>query len=392
MFASLRHRNARLYFGGLVTSNVGTWLQATALAWLVLTLTDDGFVLGAVVAAQFLPMLLLGAWAGVVADRTNRRRMVWVTQAVAAVQAIALGVLDLTGHVNVWWVLALSLWLGVVNAFDNPARRSFITELVAPDEVSNALSLNTAVMTGARIIGPALAGALIEAVGTGWCFVFNGVSFVAVLVTVAMMNGAEIHPNPAAPRAKGQVREGLRFVRDDSVLRTALLAVTIVSTFTFNYQVTLPLFVERIFDRGAGTFGWLLAVTSIGSVVGSLLTARRQPSLDYLLANAALLGVSMMAMAASPTLWLAFVWSVPMGLGGASFIAACSSLLVNRARPDMRGRLLALQSTAFLGSTPVGSPVVGAIGQHVGARAALAFGGVVSCVVAAAGVAAGRRR
>jgi MFS family permease len=389
-FASLRHHNARLYFGGLIVSNVGSWLQLTALSWLVLTLTNDGFALGAVVAAQFLPMLLLGAWAGVVADRSNRRRMVFVTQALSAVQALVLGVLDLTGNVNVAWVFALSLVLGTINAFDNPARRSFITELVDPDELANAMSLNTAVMTGARVIGPALAGWLVEAVGTGWCFVGNAVSFIAVLVSIAVMDAARIVRTPPAPRAKGQVREGLAVVRHDPVLRVALLVVVVVSTFTFNYHVTLPLLVERVFERGAGTFGLLLAVTSVGSVIGSLLTARRHVTLGWLLSNSLLLGGAMILMALSPALWVAFALAVPMGLGGAGFVAACAALIMQRAAPTMRGRLLALQSTAFLGSTPIGSPVVGAIGEQAGARAALVFGGAVALGAAAMGSVARR--
>jgi MFS family permease len=383
-FRSLRHRNARLYFVGLVVSNVGTWLQATATAWLVLELTDSGTALGVAVACQFLPMLLLGAWAGVLADRLDRRRLVFATQAAMAVQALVLGALDLAGLATIGVVYALAVVLGVLSAVDNPARRSFITELVEPDELSNAMSLNTAVMTGSRVAGPALAGVLIKAVGTGWCFVLNGASFAAVLLAIVLMDRARIHRTPPAPHRKGQVREGLRYAWGNPTLRLALVTLLVVSTFSFNYQVTLPLLVEREFGGGAGLFGLLLSVTSLGSVLGSLVTARRATaSVRYFLVALGVLGGSMLALALSPAIAVAFALSVPMGAGGAAFIASSSGLLLVASRADMRGRMLALQATAFLGSTPIGGPVIGWVGQTFGARWSLAVGAVAALLTLA---------
>jgi MFS family permease len=392
MFRSLRHRNARLYFLGLVVSNVGTWLQATAMAWLVLRLSDSGTALGLVVAAQFVPMLLLGPVGGVLADRFDKRRLVFWTQALAAVQAVALGVADLTGVVTLPMVFALALVLGVINAIDNPSRRSFISELVEPSELANAMSLNTAVMTGSRIFGPALAGLLIAWVGTGWCFVANGVSFAAVLTALVVMDRSQIHSSARVARAGGQVREGLRYAWADPVLKVTLLTLLVVSTFAFNYQVVLPLLVEREYGGGSAQFGALLAASSVGSLLGSLLTARlpRATLRFMLLALAALAGFNLL-LAVSPTLWMAFVVSIPMGAGGAAFIAASSGLLLQRTAPELRGRILALQATAFLGSTPIGSPIVGWVSETFGARAGIALGGIVAVGSLAAATVARRR-
>jgi MFS family permease len=333
-------------------------------------------------------MLLLGAWAGVVADRSNRRRLVFATQAAAAAQALLLGVLDLAGVVTPGIVYLLAGVLGVINAIDNPARRSFIGELVRPDEFSNAMSLNTAVMTGARVAGPALAGFLVYAVGTGACFIINGASFAAVLVALVMMDAAKIRRTPPAPHTGGQVREGLRYAWAKPDLKLALVVLAVVSTFSFNYQVALPLLVERTFDGGALAFGALLSVTSVGSVLGSLVTARRvSASVSYALLAVAVMAVFMLGTAFAPTLAVAFALAVPMGMGGAAFIATTSGILLSEARSDMRGRMLALQSTAFLGSTPIGGPIVGWVGETYGARWSLALGGLAAAATVAAVVA-----
>jgi MFS family permease len=392
-FRSLRHRNARLYFLGLIVSNAGTWLQSTAQAWLVLKLSDSGTALGIVIACQFLPMLLLGPWAGVLADRRNKRRLVFATQAAAGVQALLLGFLDLTGHVSLPVVYVLALALGVISAIDNPSRRSFISELVAPDELPNAMSLNTAVMTGSRVVGPAIAGLMIAAVGTGWCFVVNGITFVAVLLALVAMDGAQIHRATPTPRAKGQVREGMRYAWANRTLRVSFVVLIVVSTIAFNYSVTIPMLVRSVFAGGPGIFGALLAVTSVGSLVGSLFTAsRHHVGVPYLLASVFVLSGFMTAMAFSPTLWLAFALSVPMGAGGAAFISASSGIVLTHSQPEMRGRLLALQATAFLGSTPIGSPFVGWFGDEFGARWGLAIGGLLSLALLAGVLAVLRRR
>jgi MFS family permease len=381
-FRSLRHRNARLYFVGLIVSNAGTWLQSTAMAWLVLELTDDAGALGTVTGAQFLPQLLLGPWAGAIADRTHRQRMVFVTQALATVQAFVLAALTFTGHITVPLVYVLAVALGLVNAFDNPVRRSFITELVEPDEVANAMSLNTAVMTGSRILGPALAGILIALVGTAWCFLGNALSFFAVLAAIAVMDRTQIRRTPSAPRAPRQVREGFDAIWRDPTLRVAFVVLVVVSMLSFNYQVAIPTLVKRAFGGGSGEFGALLSVTSVGSLLGALVVASRRPRLDHLVASCAALGVAMTASAFAPTLWLAFVFAVPTGVAGAALVALTSGMLVDRVAPTLRGRVLALQATVFLGSTPIGSPIVGYAAEHLGSRWGLGIGGVAALAVA----------
>jgi MFS family permease len=381
-FRSLRHRNARLYFAGLVVSNAGTWLQATAMAWLVLDLTDDAGALGAVTGTQFLPQLVLGPWAGALADRHHRQRTVFATQSLAALQALVLAGLTVTDRITVPVVYVLALVLGVVSAIDNPSRRSFITELVEPDEVANAMSLNTAVMTGSRIIGPALAGVMIGLVGTGWCFAANAVSFVAVLGALVAMDRDRIHRAPPAAKAKGQVREGVRVVAADPVLRVAFVVLIVVSTLSFNYNVAIPTLVKRAFDGGSIEFGALLSVTSVGSLTGALVVASRQPRLSAFVLSCGVLGISMAALAASPSLWAAFVFAVPMGVSGAALIALSSGLIVNRVAPNLRGRILALQATVFLGSTPIGSPIVGVAAEVLGSRWGIGVGAAAALVMA----------
>jgi MFS family permease len=377
-FRSLRYRNARLFFVGLLVSNIGTWMQLTAMALLVYRLTGRATDLGITIALQFLPMLFLGAWAGAIADRRDKRTMAMLTQGGLAVQALTLGVLDLTGLVNLPVVYALSLVLGVVNAFDNPARRGFVTELVEPDQIGNAVSLNTAVMTGSRIFGPALAALLVGPLGTGWLFTLNGLSFAAILVSLMAIDTAELHPAPRAARGGTPVRDALRFIAGHQVMLMAFITFTVVSTFGFNYNVALPKLADEEWG-GDHWFGWLLTVVSIGSLTGSLLTARLQRvSLRWMAANGLLLGVSGIALAWAPTLPLAMVAAVPLGVGGAAFVTAMNAISQQECPPEMRGRVLALTAVAFLGSTPVGGPITGWVGDHVGARWALGYGAIIT--------------
>jgi MFS family permease len=383
VFRSLRYRNARLFFLGLAISNVGTWLQLTAMSLLVYRITDgDALIVGINAGLQFLPMLLLGAWAGAVADTHNRRRMSIITQSALAVQAIVLGLLDLSGAISVPVIFALSLILGTVNAFDNPARRALVTELVEPHEIPNATSLNTAVMTGSRIFGPALAAVLVGAIGTAWCFLANGITFAAIIVSLLMIRTAEMFTMPPRPRGGQPVREGLRWVvgRRDMALLFGVLVV--VSMFAFNYSVSLPKLADERWG-GEDRFGWVLAVTSIGSLTGSLLTARlRRVPMNWLLVNLVILGVGGIGMAWAPSLWVAFAWSIPVGVGGAGFITAANAISQQESPSDMRSRLMALQAVAFLGSTPIGGPITGWIADVVSAPWSLAYGGVISLACA----------
>jgi MFS family permease len=384
-FRSLRHRNARLFFAGLAISNVGTWLQFTAMGLLVYRITNgDALLVGVNAALQFLPMLLLGAWAGAVADGRDRRRLAILTQSALAAQAILLGLLDLSGVITVPVIFVLSLLLGVINAFDNPARRGLVTELVTPEEIPNATSLNTAVMTGSRIFGPALAAVLVGLIGTAWCFLLNGLTFAAIIISLLMIRVAEMFTMPRRPRGGQPVREGLRWVvgRRDMAVVFGLLVV--ISTVAFNYSVSLPKLADQQWG-GEEKFGWVLAVTSVGSLVGSLLTARlpRVP-MNWMFASIVVLGVAGIGVAWSPTIWIAFLWAIPLGIGGAGFIASTNALAQQESPADMRSRLMALQAVAFLGSTPIGAPITGWIADHVSASWSLAYGGVISLACVAA--------
>ena len=379
-FRSLKSRNAKYFFAGVLVSNVGTWMQFTASSFLLYRLTGKATDLGLNVMFQFLPMLLLGAWAGAVADRNNRRRMTLWTQSALAAQSLLLGALDLSGHISIHSVYALSLMLGVVNAFDNPARRGLVTELVAVEDIPNAVSLNTAVMTGSRIFGPALAAALVGPLGTGWLFIINGISFAAILLGILAMDTKLLRVAPPAARGGKPVREALTFIRDDAALKPLFIVLTIVSTFAFNYSVVLPKLADSRWGSDS-VFGWLLATVSVGSLIGSLLTAGRQNvSLRWFNGSVALLGVANIALAWAPNLAAAFVLAVPLGIGGAAFIASVNSITQVMSPPDMRGRMLALGAVAFLGSTPIGGPVTGWIADHVSPEWSLGYGGVISLV------------
>ncbi len=386
MFSSLRHRNARLFFLGLLVSNVGTWMQMTATSLVVYELTGNATDTGINLFCQFLPMLLLGSWAGAVADRRNKRRMAILTQALQAVQALTLGVVYLAGWANLPTIYLLSVVLGVVNAFDNPARRGFVIELVEPNEISNAISLNTAVMTGSRIVGPALAAFLKGPLGAGWLFIANGLSFVAILWPLLAIDKSGLQPVVAAKRGGTPVRDALRFITRDRRLLVVFVVFTLVGTFAFNYSVSLLKIADvRFGDRRM--FGILLASTGVGSLIGSLLTAARETvSTRWFYGNGLLLGVSGLALAWAPNTWAAILISIPVGMGGAAFIAGQNAIVQQDSPPDMRGRLLALGAVAFLGSTPIGSPITGWIADHVGASWSLAYGSVITLTAVSVGI------
>jgi MFS family permease len=392
MFRSLRHYNTRVFFSGLLVSNIGTWLQITAMALLVYRLTGRATDVGITFALQFLPMLLLGAWAGAIADQRDKRTLAIVTQAGLAAQAFLLGVLDLVGAVNVGVVWALTLVLGVLNAFENPARRGLVIELVDPEDISNATALNTAVMTGSRIFGPALAAVLVPAVGTSYCFLLNGASFAAVIVSLTALRVDELRSSQLRERGGHPVREALAFIVHRRHLFVLAVAFAVVSTFAFNYQVSLPKLADERWG-GAGRFGLVLSVTSVGSLIGSLLTARlTSVTMRWFLGNTVLLGLSGLALAWTPSLGAALVCAVPLGIGGAAFVTGANAIIQQESPSDMRGRLLALTAVAFLGSTPIGSPITGMIADRVSAEWALAYGSVIAVVTAVAGAAFLRAR
>lgn len=391
VFRSLRHRNARVFFVGLLLSNIGTWVQMTATSLLVYDITGNATDTGISLLCQFLPMLLLGSWAGAVADRHDRRRLAIVTQVAMAAQALVLGVLTLADLVNIPVLYLLSLVLGIAGAFDNPARRGFVIELVEPDEITNVVALNTAVMTGSRVVGPALAAWLSGLVDVGWLFLLNGVSFTAIVWSLVTVDRSDLHPAPLAKRGGKPVREAVRFIVRDRRLRTVFVVFTVIAAFAFNYSVSLLKIADVSYGRRSA-FGLLLATTGVGSVIGSLLTARlRRVTTRYFFGMGTLLGVSGLALAWSPELWMALLLSVPVGIGGAAFISAQNAIVQAEAPPDMRGRLLALGAVAFLGSTPVGAPITGLIADHVSASWSLGYGSIVALVACAVGWAARER-
>jgi MFS family permease len=378
MFRSLRHRNVRLFFGGLIVSNVGSWMQMTALSVVVYDLTGRAIDTGFVLFCQFLPMLVLGTWAGAVADRTSKRKMAVVTQSLQAVQALTLGVVTLAGAASLPVVYGLTLVLGVVAAFDNPARRGFVIEMVQPDEITNAISLNTAVMTGSRVVGPALAALLAEPVGAGSLFIINGLTFTALIWALLGVDRSQLYESPPAKRGGTPVRDALRFVVDDRRILVVYVVFTLVGTFAFNYSVSLLKLSDDRFDN-ANLYGVLLAVAGAGSLLGSLLTAARQRvSTNWLFGHAVLLAVASLALAWAPSVPAAVLLSLPVGLGGAAFIAAHNAIVQQESPPDMRGRLLALGAVAFLGTVPVGAPITGWIADAVSAEWSLAYGSVVA--------------
>ncbi len=284
-FRSLGVRNFRVFFVGQAISQVGTWLQFIAQALLVLQLTDSGVALGLVTAFQFLPVLVFGAWAGVISDRVDKRKLMLVTQTAMMVFALVLGLFVLSGHITVIGVYVLAALTGTANAFDNPSRRVMITELVDEAHMANAVSLNSALITGSRVVGPALAAWLINSVGIGWCFVANAASFVAMLVALLMIRPADLHANERIAKEKGQIAEGFRYVWQNDELRLAIVLMGVVATLSFNWQVLLPLLAEHDFHGSDTTYAFITTVFSVGSLTGSLLIARRTTMDNRLLAR-----------------------------------------------------------------------------------------------------------
>ncbi|HEX5366059.1 MAG TPA: MFS transporter, partial [Acidimicrobiales bacterium] len=344
-FRSLDNPNFRLFFGGQLVSQIGTWMQAVAISWLVLDLTGSGVALGLVTAAQFLPVLLLGAWGGVVADRVDHHRMMLATQTAFLVLAAVLSALVLSGHASVLALAVSSLVFGTINAFDNPVRRSFVTELVPADDVANAVGLNSALMTGSRVVGPAVAGALLAGPGAGTAFVLNAVTYLAVLGALARMDRDRFRPSPRVAPAKGQIREGLSYVRHTPELLLPLLMMAVIGTFAFNYQVTLPLMAERTFGGNAATFTLLFSTLSVGSVLGALVVARRRDiGVEFLVRTGGGLAVATTALALAPSLPLAVAAAVLVGFTNVGIISGAHAVVQLRAAPHMRGRVLALLS------------------------------------------------
>lgn len=385
---SLSVPNYRRYFAGQVVSITGNWMQMVAEAWLIIGLTHSGAAVGITVGLQFLPILLFGALGGVFVDRCDKRRLLMVTQALMALPALAMWALTAGGQITVGLVYALVLVRGVVLAVDNPARQTFVMELVGPEKVVNAVSLNSVIIHTARIAGPMLAGAMIALVGVAPAFAVNALSFAAMLLALAGMDTARLRTPERAPRRRGQVRAALAQVRADPSLRIPLGMMAVIGTLAFNFQVLLPLFAKFTWDGTATTYAVLMAAMGAGSIAGALISGwRGHVTARLLVGSAAVFGVAQLAAAAAPREWVQILVLVPVGAASVTFAAGVNSSL-QLAAGAVRGRVMALYSVVFLGSTPIGAPAVGAIAQAFGPRWGLMLGGAASVATAAVAAAA----
>lgn len=379
MFRSLNIRNYRVYFFGQIISMIGTWTQVTAQMWLVLQLSGSAVAMGITAALQFLPVLLAGAWGGVLADRADKRKVLIATQGAGASLALVLAVLTLTGVVELWMVYVLAFLFGVVLVADHPVRQSFVMEMVGPEDLPNAVGLNSTVFTTARIVGPALAAILISTAGIGWAFMINAASYLAVIRALRAMRVDELRRAERVERAKGQLVEGLRYVWSTPLLRSSLLLMAVVGTLAFNFRVLLPLMAEVAFNGDAGTYGLLSSTMGGGTFVGALIaTWISRPTRALLVGAAFTFGILIVAAGAAPSLPLELVALFLLGAASIVFIATANSTLQLNSTDAMRGRVMALYSVVFLGSTPIGSPLVGLIAEHFGPRAALLVAGVAT--------------
>ena len=382
-FRAITVRNYRLYFTGQVISVSGTWMQSVAQAYLILFLLHGtGLDVAIATSLQFLPLLVLGPFGGLIADRVDKRKVLYATQGVAGLLALVLGVSVATHSVSLMEVYVLAAGLGFVNLFDNPARQTFVSEMVGLELLPNAVSLNSVLINSARVIGPAIGGVLIITLGVGTCFFLNAASYAAVIVALSMMRASELYRRPGVVRGKGQVREGLRYVWATPDLKVPLLSMAIVGVFAFNFTVTLPLLAKFSFHGGAGLYSWFMVAMGGGAVVGGLVTAfRSQPSTRLLACIAVFFGLAILAVASAPTPAVALFLLVPMGAASISFVATNNATLQLRSDPAMRGRVMSLNAIAFLGSTPIGAPLLGYISDVTTPRVALALGGVATSLM-----------
>ncbi len=380
-FRSLRVRNYRLFASGQIVSLTGTWMQRVAQDWLVLQLShNSGVALGITTGLQFLPHLLFGLYGGVLADRYDKRRLLVAAQVAMALQALVLGVLDLAGVVAIWHVFVLAFLLGLASVVDTPVRQAFVVEMVGPEDLPNAVSLNSATFNSARILGPAVAGLMITSVGTGWVFMANTASYLAVLAGLLAMRTADLHPARPVARGRGQLREGLAYVRSRRELLIPLVLVGVIGTFGLNFQITMSLVAKQVFHRGAASFGLLSSALALGSLLGALVSARRSvaPRLRLMILAAVSFGLLELVTGLAPSYPVMALLLIPTGAAMLTFSTAANSTVQLASEPHMRGRVMGIYVLVFLGGTPFGAPVIGAVAEAAGARSSLIAGGVVS--------------
>lgn len=391
-FASLRNPNYRTFFTGQAVSLIGTWMQSIAQSWLVLELTGSGTALGLVVALQTLPILLLGPYGGVVADRLDKRRLMMGLQSMMGVLALVLGTLTITGEVRLWHVYVLAFLLGLNNCFENPARQSFVLEMVGPKDLRNAVSLNSVLVNSARAVGPAIAGIIIATGGLGVCFLLNALSFIAVVTSLWRLDVSRLQPSVPTGRARGQLREGFAYVRRTPVLAIPLLMMGLVGCLAYEFQVVLPVLADRTFHGDARTYGFMTGAMGVGAVIGGLyVAARGTTGLRSLVRSTAIFGVVIAGAALAPNFAVELVAMALVGAASVAVLSMGNSTLQLEAAPHMRGRVMALWAVAFLGSTPIGGPIAGAVSEQFGGRAGLLLGAAACLVAAALGAVAAQR-
>ena len=391
-FLSLRHRNYRLFFIGQTISNTGNWLTNVALTLLVLHLTDSGVAVGALTAAQYGPLLVLAAAGGAIADRGNKRNLLFVTQALEMAQSSCLAGLAFMHHPPLWALFVVATFGGVFLALDNPLRRSFVTEMVPPEDRPNAIVLYSLIVNVSRIAGPALAGALVVGVGYGWAFTVDAVSYVVVLVALWMMRPSELLRVPSRPRQKGEVRAGIRYVARTPVLAVPFVMLAVVGSLGYNFNVTLPLLVKHSLHGSDGTFTFVYTMFSVGAVVAGLVVANRTwVELRHIVVGSVLLGATMLLMAGAPTIAVAAVAALLIGLSSIVYMTATTSIVQVEAEPEYHGRVLALQTSLMVGTAPIGGPALGWMADVLGARAPIVLGALASFAAAGYGAWAGRR-
>lgn len=389
MFRALSIRNYRLWATGAIVSNTGTWMQRVAQDWLVLTqlTSNSGVAVGITTALQFAPVLLLAPWAGAVTDRFDRRKVLITTQILSAVLGLTLGLLIVTGLVELWMVYALAAGLGVVAAVDGPARQAFVSELVPIEYLPNAVSLNSASFNAGRLLGPGLAGLLIAWIGTGPVFLINGLSFIAVVFSLTRMNGAELRTQERPARGNRSARAGLAYVRSHPEIALIMTIVGAVAMIGLNSQITIALMARLEYDKGASEFGLLGSVMAIGSLAGALLAARRErPTTRLVLWSAAAFGATSMLSAAMPTYETFALMLIPVGLTALTMLTAANATVQLATAPSMRGRVMALYMAILMGGTPIGSPIIGWVGEEFGARWTILLGGTGTLIVALVGM------
>jgi MFS family permease len=378
-FLSLHTRNFRLFFTGQLISQVGNWLTLVAQTLLVYKITDSPAALGILMAAQFGPILILGPWSGLVADRSDKRKLLLIVQSIAMLQSFALAALAFTGHPPVLAIYGIAFVGGITLAFDNPARRAFVTEMVPEEDINNAVSLNSALMTASRVVGPAVAGLLVITTGFGWCFALDGISYLAVLYSLWRMRPSELHRGPVTKKARGQIREGLRYAKSVRELWVPLTMMAIVGTLAYNFQVVFPPFTKIDLGGDDATYTALFSIVSVGALIGALIAARRK-NIDIRSVGVASIGYggALLLMSFAPNRWFAYAIGVLVGLGSIAFLTASTAIVQIKSDPNMRGRVLALQAMLFLGSTPIGGPITGWICEQWGARYGVAIGAVAA--------------